>query len=367
VGESLASPVVMKGVLFHFDAQEGKETLHALDAHSSKEIWRSVIDDTFKDTQGPAGPRCTPLADDGRVYALSCRGELQCLDAKDGRQLWRTSFTKDFGAVFIGERGSAVGAARHGNNGSPLIYGDHLYACVGATNGAGVVCFDKRTGRVIWKSQNDQAAYAAPVVGTIAGIEQLVCFTVEGVVGLNPKDGQLLWRYPMRTTFGRHATTPVIRDELVVVSSHESGLVGIRILQDNIQLRAERAWLSKEAAMNYASPIAVGKYLYGLGPSKNLVCVEILTGRLMWSKDGYFTTSADKSHASFMVIGENILVLTDGGELLLISADAKEFREVGRAQVCGLNWSSPAYADGKLFVRDGIKTTGNLYCFNLRP
>src|SRR5688572_6759734 len=67
VGEGLASPVVTEGKVFYFDAVLSKETLHALDANSSKELWNATIDDTFADTQGPAGPRCTPVVDGNRV------------------------------------------------------------------------------------------------------------------------------------------------------------------------------------------------------------------------------------------------------------------------------------------------------------
>jgi hypothetical protein len=82
---------------------------------------------------------------------------------------------------FIGEKGNIPGAARHGNNGSPVIDGENVIAAVGGTNGAGIVCFKKRTGEVVWKSQNDQAAYAAPMVATIAGVKQVVSFTVDWV------------------------------------------------------------------------------------------------------------------------------------------------------------------------------------------
>jgi hypothetical protein len=62
---------------------------------------------------------------------------------------------------------------------------------------------------------------------------------------------------------------------------------------------------------------------------------------------------------------ENILTLTDDGEVLLFSANPLAFREIGRAQVCGRNWCNPAYADGRLFVRDGIRGSGNLICVDL--
>lgn len=367
VGEGFASPVVAAGTVFYFDNQAGKETLHAITANDHRELWRAVVDDTFTDEQGPPGPRCTPVVDGDRVYAQSGKGELQCLQVADGRRLWRVNFTNDFGAAFLGEDSKVPGAAEHGYTAAPVIAGHRLIACVGGTNGAGVVCFEKRTGKVLWKSQDDLAAYAAPMIATLAGVEQAICFTVEGLIGLALTDGKLLWRVPLKTPYGRNCTTPVIVNDWVVAGSYRAGLIGVKVSADGAGLKAGQAWVNKDAAMNFSSPVAAGRHLYGLGPAKNIICVELETGRIAWSKDGYITTSADVAHASFLVMGSNILICTDAGQLVLIAADPAACRELGRAQICGLNWCNPAYADGRLYVRDGIKTTGNLFCVELAP
>ncbi|MEO6034784.1 MAG: PQQ-binding-like beta-propeller repeat protein [Verrucomicrobiota bacterium] len=363
VGEGFASPVIASGKVFYFDNQQGKETLHAIDAADQHELWHAEVDSTFQDEQGPPGPRCTPLVDGDLIYAQSGKGELRCLRVADGKLIWHVNFLKDFGASFLGEDSKVPGAAEHGYTASPVIDGERLFACVGGTNGAGVVCFEKRTGKIIWKSQDDLASYAAPVVATFAGIKQTVCFTVGGLIGLDLKDGKLLWRIPLKTSYGRNVTTPVIVDDWVVVGSYQVGLVGVKISRDGT--KADQVWLNKSAAMNFSSPIAVGEYIYGLGPAKNLICVELATGKIAWSKEGYFQTAPNVSYAAFLGLGKNLLVSTDGGQLVLVAANGKEFRELGRAQVCGLNWCSPAYADGRLYIRDGIKSTGNLFCVEL--
>ncbi|MDB6021011.1 MAG: hypothetical protein JWQ04_868, partial [Pedosphaera sp.] len=177
IGDGLASPVIAGGKVFYLDNQEGREVLHAVAATDAKELWHAEIDKVHGDSQSVPGPRCTPMVDGDRVYAQSCRGELRCLKTTDGTPLWNVNYTTDFSALFIGEKGKAQGATRHGNNGSPLIDGDRLYASVGGTNGESVVCFRKTTGKVIWKSQNDQAGYAAPIDDAIGGVRQLVDFT----------------------------------------------------------------------------------------------------------------------------------------------------------------------------------------------
>jgi outer membrane protein assembly factor BamB len=63
------------------------------------------------------------------------------------------------------------------------------------------------------------------------------------------------------------------------------------------------------------------------------------------------------------VMGNNILILTDNGELVLIAADPAHFRQIGRTQVCGNTWCNPAYANGNLYLRD----SHNLWCIRLLP
>ena len=376
IGNGFASPVVAGDKVFYLDNQEDKEMLHALDRSNGRELWRSPIDDVFKDTQSLPGPRCTPLVDGDRVYAQSTKGELRCLAVADGLLKWRVNFTQDFHAAVPGERGMAQGAHRHGYTGSPWVDDQRLLATVGDTNGAGIVCFDKITGAVLWQSQNDRAGNAAPITCLIDATQpkQVLAFTVEGLIGLNLQDGELLWRVPLTSTYGRHVTTPVVVGNVVMVASHQRGMIGALITHEAIagsrtnsasvtKWNAKLKWDSKEHTMNFSSPVAVGEYLYGLGPVRNLFCLEAKTGKSMWSQEGYMTTAAEKAHAAFLAMGNNVLLLTDAGELVLFAADPAEFKARGRAQVCGVNWCNPAYSDGKLFVRDARE----LICVDLLP
>ena len=352
IGGGYASPVVAGGKLFYLDSQQSDEMVHAVDAADGRELWCFKLDACFSDNF-VTGPRCTPVVDGNRVYAQSCRGELQCLNAENGTPIWHKNFTTDFGAIFIGEKGAATGASRHGNAGSPVIDGENIIAGVGSPKGACLVSMKKATGEVVWKSQNDQTAYGPPVLATIRGLKQAVAFTVEGLIGVDVADGKLLWRSaPMKTAFGRHITTPVIVDDMVLVASHTLGLIGTRIVKDTGGLKAETAWTERPLAINFSSPVAAGQYLYGLGPAKNIFCADVKTGKPAWQKAGLIMSPPDKAHAAFLVMGKNILLLNDSGLLILFAADEKAYKEIGRVQVCGQTWCNPAYADGKLFLRD---------------
>ncbi|HYG77055.1 MAG TPA: PQQ-binding-like beta-propeller repeat protein [Planctomycetota bacterium] len=362
VGEGFASPVVSGGKVFYLANVVADEHVFAADAATGKELWKSKLFASHKDGFG-IGPRCTPLVDGKLLFVQSCKGEFQCLNAEDGKQIWRKNFVDDFGAVFIGEKGQAAGGSRHGNCGSPLVDGPNIYVLVGSPKAASVVCFKKETGEVVWQSQNDQTAYAPPMMATLAGVKQLIVFTIEGLIGLGAADGKLLWRVPMKTNFGRHVTTPVIVGDLVMVASHQVGLIATRIVKDGGSVKAEPAWTLPEMKINFSSPVAAGDHIYACGPAKNIVCINAKDGTLAWEKTGLINSAADKAHASFLVMGANILMLNDSGQLILFAADPKEYKEVSRMQVCGFNWCNPAYGDGKLYVRDNKE----LQCVNLLP
>jgi outer membrane protein assembly factor BamB len=243
LGDGYGSPVIARGIVFVLDKEEESEVLHAIDAKSGRELWKKVIFLGNDDIQGK-GPRSTPLVDGDRVYVQTMRGEFQCLATADGALRWRKNFVDDFGAVFLGEISNpkAIGATRHGNNGAPIIEGDQIIIQAGGLEGASVVCLNKLTGALVWKSESDPAGYAAAVVATVAGVKQVIAFTALGVIGLELGDGRLLWRFPITTTWARHATTPVVVGEMVTVSSHQHGMFGLRVEREGGGLKVTQAW-----------------------------------------------------------------------------------------------------------------------------
>jgi outer membrane protein assembly factor BamB len=363
IGAGMASPVVAGRRVFFLDNTEGQETAHALEADTGQEVWRAPLDEAFRDGHSAPGPRCTPTVDGDRVYVQSCRGEFRCLAVDDGRTLWRLNFVKDFGALFFGEVGPACGASRHGNTAAPLVDGEQLYVAAGGKQGASVLCLDRRDGKVIWKSQDDTPGYAPLHAGEVAGVRQVLAFTSIALVGLGAASGKLLWRVPVETSLGRHITTPIVAGDLVVVSSHEAGLMAIRVSRQGEAFTAAPVWVSKPMAINCSSPVLVGSYLYGIGPSKRLQCVDIRTGERAWARGDFAPEPLRTDWAAFLVMGNRILMLGDTGWLVLFGADPAAFRPVGQLKVCGANWCHPAYAGGRLYLRDDQE----LLCLPLLP
>jgi outer membrane protein assembly factor BamB len=360
IGSGFSSPVVAGGKLVLFDEDGRQEIAHLLDARTGVEIWRSPIGDVYQDEWG-AGPRSTPLIDEDRVFVQSCKGEFRCLNLATGVKIWGVSFEKDFGVKFLGSKANEGTAARRGNNGSAVVDGDAVIVNVGSTNGATLVCFDKHNGKILWKAGDDEAAYSSPMVATLAGVRQVVSFTAEALMGVERADGTILWRVPFRTESKRHAATPVIFGDTVIVNSHTIGLVATRIVNEGGAVRAVPKWANKELKINLSTPVRVGDFLYDQGPDQTYICADARTGETKWRAPGFGSHGTENS--STIAIGPNLLVLTDAGELVLIAARSDAYTELARLQVCGKNWNFPAYADGQLYVRDGRE----LICYDLLP
>jgi outer membrane protein assembly factor BamB len=65
----------------------GKERIFCLDAKTGAELWKHEYECDYTIAY-PAGPRCTPTVDEGRVYTLGAMGDLLCLDAQTGKVVW---------------------------------------------------------------------------------------------------------------------------------------------------------------------------------------------------------------------------------------------------------------------------------------
>ena len=95
----------------------------------------------------------------------------------------------------------------------------------------------------------------------------------------------------------------------MIVGSYQLGLVAVKVAREGKDFKVEPAWTNKEAASNFASPVAAGGYLYGLGPRQNVYCVEARTGKIAWSQTGLVRASGERAFATFMVMGKQILML----------------------------------------------------------
>ena len=115
--------------------------------------------------------------------------------------------------------------------------------------------------------------------------------------------------------------------------------------------------LDRSAAPYVPSPLAVGEKLYLWGDRGVVTCVNAATGEVMYRGrvGGTFSGSP-------VAVGGAILNVSADGEVIVI-ADSDEFEVLGRTALGEEVRSSPAVADGRLFIR----SAGRLFCLAALP
>ncbi|MDP7010502.1 MAG: PQQ-binding-like beta-propeller repeat protein [Verrucomicrobiota bacterium] len=337
------------------------ETAVLVNAANGKVIWKTPYAESwqYRNTYG-SGPRVAPIIDGDLVFAQGVKGVLACLSLTEGKLLWSRSYEKDFGAKWFGGNApgsSGTAASRHGNNGAPVTDDKHIYAAAGGHEGASLVCLEKRTGRLVWKSGNDYAAYSGLMLGELAGVKQVVMVTAANLIGYSTKDGKILWSVPAKTGAARNIVTPILQGDTVTVASHTIGTFQLRISKIGEGLKASQVWLNRDARTNITTPVLKDGYLYGLGTSRgrnsDFVCLNHKTGKTEWSQKGF------SDYVSVIAIGDQLLVHSSSGELILLKATPKKYTPLGRLQVSQKSWNFPVYSGGVLYVKDGLRDGDN--------
>jgi outer membrane protein assembly factor BamB len=337
VGAGFSGPVVAGGKLILHHRNGGAETVECMNAATGEQIWKLEYATAYRDDFGfDEGPRGTPTIADGRVYTFGAEGVLHAIDLNSGKRLWRVDTHSRFG----------VQKQFFGDAASPLV-GDAVYVNVGGSGG--VTAFDKATGNVLWTATTDEAGYSSPVAATIANRRMILCFTRAGLVALDPA-GKVLFRFPWRSRSQAsvNAALPVIDGSLVFLSASYN--TGATVL-DLSGGQPKQLWSSDEALSNhYATSVLKDGRLFGFHGrqefGQSLRCVELRTGKVIWSTDGF-------GAGSVTLVGDRLLVVRENGEAIVAPAIAEGFRPESKAQLLpAVVRSYPAIADGRLFVRN---------------
>ncbi len=339
-GEGFAAPVVASGKVIFFYRSNGKEIIDCLDAASGAKVWSYDSPTTYRDDFGfDEGPRSAPAIADGAVFTFGAQGVLTAVDFATGKKRWSVETSKQFGV-----KKGWFGAA-----GSPLVEGGKVLVHVGGP-GAGIVAFDAKTGAIDWKATNDEASYSSPTVATIGGARHAFFFTRAGLVDLDPSNGAVRFSFPFRsrTSASVNAATPLVIGNQVFVSASYG--TGAALLEVNGS-EYKKIWSNDDSMSNhYSTCVYRDGFLYGFHGRQEegqaLRCVQLKTGKVMWSVDGY-------GAGTVTLAGDRLLILRENGELVLAPASPDGFHPSAHANILNkVVRAYPALADGRLYARD---------------
>jgi outer membrane protein assembly factor BamB len=336
VGLGYSSFTIADGRAYTIEQRRRQEVVAAYDVGSGLEIWTQAWNAEYTDDTGD-GPRATPTWDDGRIYALGATGELRCLDAKSGAVVWGKNILTENHAENLQWAMAA----------SPLVVDDKVIVLPGGTSGNSVVAYNKSTGALAWKSQNDRQAYVSPMLVTLAGRRQVLVVSSSRAVGLVPEDGSLLWSYPWDTDMGINVSQPIIvnANRFFISAGYGKGAALVEVTGSGKNFAAKTIWENVNMKNKFNSSVLHQGYVYGLDEGI-LTCVDVNTGEKKWKGGRY-------GYGQVILAGGNLIVLSDNGELVLVRANPDQHSEIARFQAIeGKTWNYPAISGGRLLVRN---------------
>src|SRR5215831_10741876 len=341
-----------------------KEVCVAMSTTDGSELWATTVDDAIYDggVGYDDGPRSTPTVDNGSVYILSSYLNLYRLDAADGSVLWQQDLRAVYGGDVIPWQNAASPVLENG-----LIY---LNAKCGTST---LMALRASDGSQAWSSQDEAMTHSTPILATIHGVRQVIFAAQSGLVSLNSQSGSLLWKQPYPFYYSTSlGASPVVWDDMVfVVGAHAYGMGSMVVRADltGNTWTTTQLWFTNNPASHWMTPIAYNGFLFGefgiqqedATPSTRLQCIEMRTGTVKWTTNNF-------GHGGTLLVDNNLVIITEVGDLVLVKPDTNAYVELGRFQAIpdyqqdfNKCWNSPAVADGRVYVR----STSYGACFNL--
>jgi outer membrane protein assembly factor BamB len=337
VGPGWSSFAVHGDVLFTQEQRGEEEVVAAYRVSSGVPVWKHRDRARFWESNGGPGPRGTPTLHNGRVYSLGATGILNVLDEGTGRVIWSRNAGTD----------SNTKIPDWGFSASPLLIDDMVIVAVAGK----LVAYDRKTGEPRWIGPDGGPGYSSPQVVTIDGVLQIILLDAKGATSVSPSTGARLWDVTV-TTSGMAA--PIVQPamtadgDVLISAGDTSGLHRFAVANSAGTWSATSRW-STNSLKPYFNDFVVHKgHAYGFDGSL-LACIDVADGKRKWKGGRY-------GNGQLVLLPDQdlLLVVTEEGELALVSATTDKFTELARVPaITGKTWNHPVLAGNVLLVRNG--------------
>ena len=339
VGHS--SPVIWEKTLFVTSATEGggERFVHCIDADTGKERWQvSQKLNESKKHEKNSWASSTPVTDGTRVYVLFADDARQFAVAWDfnGKEVWR----RELGSY----------ESEHGLGASPILQNGLLIVPNDQVGPSSLMALNAETGVPLWQTERlpGKTSYSTPMIVSNGNRgQQIICLSESnGIAGIDLLTGKQNWKTPKLPL--RTVASPVESDGLIFAICGEggSGKYFAAVQTDSAVSDESRIVFERKLTLPYVPcPVVYNGMLFLWGDKGILVCLELPTGKEIWSQriDGGFSGSP-------ICIEDRLFCIAENGEVVVIKA-ADHFEELGRTALGDDCHSTPAVANGHLYLR----------------
>lgn len=325
-----------------FNKETEQNTLYCLDIKSGKQVWIY----TYSSRKGKwTGPKCSPVIDEGWVYTLSQDGIFFCNNAKTGKLKWKKDLVEDFGAKrLMWELSSSV-----------CIEGDAAIINVCKTG----IAFNKKTGKLLWKSKPGTANYATPVTFKFGKKTYAAIYGKKHLNAVDVKNGRVLWSFPWKTKYSIIGADPYIYNKTLFISS---GYGTGGALLDISKKKPVELWRNENLSTHFSTIVIIDGFIYGVdgntGTDGTLKCLDPKDGSVRWSKELGF--------GNMMAANGHLIMVNEKGTLFIIKADPDAYKEISRKEdiLTKLCWTAPVLCRSAIYLRNN---KGDLISISLIP
>jgi len=366
VGIGFGGPVVKDGKVYLLDRDDkAGDILRCFDLSNGKVLW-SFAYDAPGSVMFP-GSRSVPAIDGNRIYSAGPYGNLYCIDINTHKPIWSKNLWTDFGGAEIPKWAISQ---------CPLVYGDLLIVASQAPK-AGVVAYDKLTGKVKWSTPSiGPTGYVSPAIVKIGKEDHVVMITAsEGrgesasggkVVGINPLTGKILWEYTnWQCAIPAPSAVDAGEGRMLISGGYNAGSAMIKVeKKTDGSYNVTELYKNAEFGAHTQPPVLYNGNFYAQYSTNErkdgLVCMSI-TGEIKWK-----TMRVPLFDKGGLIIADGLLLATDGSnKLYLIEPDPSAFkplassdllnRDAADQKLSTQNWAPLALSNGKLLIRDHKK------------
>jgi outer membrane protein assembly factor BamB len=336
----------VRGDLLYTQEQRGDDEIVSCYRVSTGEpVWRHRDAVRFWESNGGAGPRATPTLHGDRVYAFGATGILNALDAATGAVVWSGNVAADTGRA----------VPMWGFASSPLVVDDLVIVAAAGT----LAAYDRATGSRRWTGPSYGGSYSSPHRATIDGVVQILLLGGPGAISVAPADGAVLWTHEWEP--GPIIQPAVMADgDILVNAIAATGGIGTRRLHVTRgpggpsassgpgAWNIEERWTSNGLKPYFNDFVVHKGHAFGFDGSI-LSSINLNDGKRNWKGGRY-------GNGQLILLPDQdvMLVLSEEGELALVSATTGAFTELARFPALdGKTWNHPVLVGDVLLVRNG--------------